>query len=110
MSMQNIRRFIFVFIIAPSVSVIAQVEKVDTISVPDQVMLAADIMPRGIYAIPKPPFDNAPTKKTWKNECLDGVKIRRLWKELNPDSLVYDWVELDSMFLLANQFSKKYTI
>jgi hypothetical protein len=43
--------------------------------------------------------------------ALDLLILWRPWHpkhiNSNPDSLVYDWVELDSMFLVANQFSKK---
>jgi hypothetical protein len=63
--------------------------------------------PRGIYAIPKSPFDNTPTQRTWKNDCIDGVTVRKYWKDLNPKQNIYEWKELDSLFEVANVYGKK---
>jgi hypothetical protein len=112
MNKQILKRFILAFMLLTAALSTAQETQIDTSKIPDEVTFLNDsgnpkFAPRGIYAITKPPFDNAPTIETWRNECLDGVAIRRYWKDLNPEAGVYEWKELDSMFELAKTFSKK---
>ncbi len=65
----------------------------------------SDPMPKGIYAAIK--WDKDPQIETWKNPCLEGVVIRKYWRDFNPDSGVYDWSKLKKPFADAKLYGKK---
>jgi hypothetical protein len=112
MRTQALNRFIFAFIIITTSSSIGQEKNLQEALCPK----AKDIpdlekgafsksAPRGIFALI--PWGKAPEPMTWKDPGLDGVTIRRYWKEFNPGEDEYDWKELDEIFAEANSYSKK---
>ncbi len=110
MKNQIIGRFILAFLIITTASSTAQVVEIDTSTIPDEVTFPPnatnpEFAPKGIYAIV--PWRQAPEDSTWKNPCVEGVTIRRYWKDLNPREDEYKWEELDSMFALAHAYGKK---
>lgn len=104
MKNQIIERFILAFMVITTFSSTAQEKEVKDIPGPDKVTFP-NFAPKGIFAIV--PWDLAPDNKTWKAPCIDGVTIRRYWKDLNPAPGKYEWRELDRMFTLADSFSKR---
>ncbi len=110
MKNQIIGRFILAFVLITTALSTAQLVKIDTSTIPDEVTLPHDVTnpkfaPRGIYAIV--PWRQAPQDSTWKDPCVEGVTIRRYWYKLNPGENEYKWEELDSMFALAHAHGKK---
>jgi len=95
-------RFIFAFLIMTSALSTAQEDEMDIPS-PAEVALP-NFAPKGIFAIV--PWGKVPKESTWKDPCIEGVTIRRYWRDLNKKQK-YQWADLDSVFALANRFDKK---
>jgi hypothetical protein len=66
---------------------------------------APDFRPKGVFALVN--HGKAPADKIWTNPCIDGVRISRKWKQLNPGPDSLNWNELDRMFAKADTFGKR---
>jgi hypothetical protein len=106
MKNQMLGRYILAFLIATTTLSPAQEKNLQEISGP--VKDPASYKPRGIFALIK--WGEAPEDQTWKDSGLDGVTLRRYWKEFNPAHKEYKWGKLDRLFAKADSFSKKISL